>query len=120
MSEQRISAVELLQKNKIDLDGNAKDFSQTKFWYYTKVDTVSKILESRSFHVSNLARMNDKAEALLHDSDKEKVHALCFCNSRSEKIPMWYLYAGLSGKGAAIGITPSPDIKMRIKNAERH
>lgn len=51
--------------------------------------------------------MNDESEKELHKSNSERVHALCFCNSNTEKIPMWYLYAGLAGQGVSIGFTPA-------------
>ena len=51
--------------------------------------------------------MNDLDEAELHEKDKDLVHCLCFCNSNTEKIPMWYLYAGITGNGVSFGITPS-------------
>jgi hypothetical protein len=56
--------------------------------------------------------MNDKTEVKLHFDNASKIHALCFCNCNTEKIPMWYLYAGLSGWGASIGITPSEMLKF--------
>lgn len=51
--------------------------------------------------------MNDLNEAQLHSDVKSEVYALCFCNTRSEKIPMWYLYGGICGNGMRIGLTPS-------------
>lgn len=103
---EKISTKDLLAKNKPNLDGNAKDFASSTFWYYTNLDTASKILDKNSFWVSNLSLMNDESEKELHSSHSEKVHALCFCNSKTEKIPMWYLYAGITGKGVSIGLTP--------------
>ena len=67
-------------------------------------------MKSGYFFASNLAIMNDKNEKELHPNNSESVHALCFCNSNTEKIPMWYLYGGITGKGCALGVTPA---KMR-------
>ncbi len=55
--------------------------------------------------------MNDQEEANRHLKDQERVFALCFCNSNTEKIPLWYLYSGLSGKGAALGFTAAKMMK---------
>lgn len=103
----KIDFKELLNKNRPDLTGKLKSFSSTDFWYYTSFDTASNILYSNSFWVSNLSMMNDESEKELHRSNSKKVHALCFCNSNTEKIPMWYLYAGLAGQGVSIGFTPA-------------
>lgn len=102
-----VSAEKLLGMNNVDLSCKVGEFSKYTFWYYTSIETASKILESNSFYANNLRRMNDKAEAERHRCVNDKVHALCFCNSNTEKIPMWYMYGGITGKGVAIGLTPS-------------
>lgn len=107
-----ISAENLLGKNQFDLDGGNRKLSKGTFWYYTSIDTASKILDNRNFRASNLKRMNDKAEAERHKSVDDKVHALCFCNSDKEKIPMWYMYGGITGKGVAIGLTSAVMLKF--------
>ncbi len=107
-----ISCQELRAMNSINLSGKAKRFSSYAFWYYSSLDTVNKILLSKSFYVSNLALMNDKDEIDLHPDTKEIIHSLCFCNSASEKIPMWYLYSGIAGNGAAIGLSPATMLKF--------
>lgn len=105
-----ISAKELKNKNPKSLPQKADEFSNVGFWSYTSLQSLDKILESGFFFASNLAIMNDKNEKELHLSNSESVHALCFCNSNTEKIPMWYLYGGITGKGCALGVTPA---KMR-------
>lgn len=88
------------------LPQSAKEFSSTNFWHYTSLSTADKILNGKRVYVSNLSIMNDIDELNLHRDQKEYVHCFCLCNSNSEKIPMWYLYAGISGQGAALGFTP--------------
>ncbi len=102
-----ISSDEIKEYNNIDLDIKAKQFSSSGFWYYTSADTAEKILNSHSFYVSCYNKMNDLNEIRLHESEKDIVHALCFVNSGNEKIPMWYLYGGITGEGISIGFTPS-------------
>lgn len=107
MNDTPISAQELREKNPVILPEQAASFSKASFWYYTRLSTADKILNSSSFRVSNLKEMNDLDEVQLHVEDQECVFALCFCNSNTEKIPMWYLYSGIAGNGAALGLTPS-------------
>lgn len=106
-NNQTISAVEFRIINKPDLDtNNAKDFSGYTFWQYTSVDSIKKILGGKCFWVNNIVAMNDLHETELHKEDKQDIFVQCFCNSNSEKIPMWYLYGGIAGKGASFGFTP--------------
>lgn len=107
-----ISTADLIAKNSAALPKFAKDFCKYSFWQYTRLELADLILSGSSFRVSNLKNMNDLDEADLHDENREHVFALCFCNSDTEKIPMWYLYSGLAGKGAALGITPGKMLKL--------
>lgn len=107
MKDKKISYEELKNKNPIELPSKAGDFSNSNFWYYTSIKTADLILKNRCIHINNINNMNDLDEIALHRSDKDSTFCLCFCNSNTEKIPMWYLYAGISGKGAAIGLTPA-------------
>ncbi len=77
----------------------------TNFWYYTSFDTANKILESKRIYIRNIADMNDNDESEMHKQDSGFIHCLCLCNSNTEKIPMWYLYAGITGKGVSLGFT---------------
>ena len=56
--------------------------------------------------------MNDVDEAELHSQNKEFVHCFCLCNSDTEKIPMWYLYAGITGQGVSLGFSPSVMLEL--------
>lgn len=105
MSEEKTTK-ELLQMNKVDINAKASEFSNYSFWYYTSLSTADKILFNKKIYISNLTNMNDKEECLLHTKEKDFIHCLCFCNSNTEKIPMWYLYSGVAGRGASIRFTP--------------
>ena len=98
---------------------SANKFATTTFWHYTKLDTVDKILEGGELHLSCMSETNDTGEKALHE-DADMLNIICFCNSDSEKIPMWYLYSGIDGKGASIGFTPSTLMELirSIKTAE--
>lgn len=101
-----ISPNNLREMNQPVLNGKAADFSGYTFWQYTSVHAICNILNSGSFWVNNIAGMNDKREANLHKKKKNDIFIQCFCNSDTEKIPMWYLYGGIVGRGASIGFTP--------------
>ncbi len=118
MKNTEIASKELMNMNCFSLPINAKDFSRCTFWYYTKLKTANLILENCCFHCRNFEEMNDRREYELHGENGKYIHALCFCNSNSEKIPMWYLYSGISGNGVSLGLTPSVMLKFiaSIKN----
>lgn len=99
-------------KNNVDITGKANGFSTSSFWHYSTADKLDSILAGDCFWINNLSGMNDKNEEKLHEEDKEKVFALCFCNTNSEKIPMWYLYSGICGDGMRMGLTPSTMLKF--------
>lgn len=107
-----ITSQELINRNNILLDCNAKDFSNYSFWYYTQLNTANLILKNKCIYISNLSNMNDNDEAKLHEKDRDFIHCLCLCNSNTEKIPMWYLYAGISGQGASLQFTPAVLLKL--------
>lgn len=106
MKEIPITPKALLDLNPIVIPDLARDLSSKSFWHYTNLLTVDLILDGCSFWVSPISTMNDLDELALHTPKKDKIHSLCFCNSETEKIPLWYLYSGISGKGAALGLTP--------------
>lgn len=98
------------ERNQIDLKNlRAKDFSRLTFWHYTSTKNAKSIMDSKYFYVSNILKMNDLNESELF-SDPENIFSLCFCNTNTEKIPMWYLYSGITGRGTSLGLTPA---KMR-------
>lgn len=103
---------ELKKLNCLKLNKDNKKFSNCNFWYYTNLYTANLILENKSVHISNISIMNDIDEAVLHSKDKEFIHCFCLCNSNTEKIPMWYLYSGITGQGVSLGFTPSTMLKL--------
>lgn len=89
-------------------DKTVKEFARADFWHYTSIDKAEKIVygDTPGFFASRLDRMNDIDEAELHNDEKERLFVLSFCNTGKEKIPMWYMYSGLEGKGVGLGMTP--------------
>ena len=102
-----IASSELLAKNNFSLEIRPIELSTCRFCYYTRFNVANDILLNKSFHINSLANMNDKDEERMHDAEKNDVFALCFCNSNSEKIPMWYIYSGIAGNGVSIIFTQS-------------
>lgn len=80
-------------------------FSRKSFWHYTSAYSAKLILNNQYFLTNHLKNVNDLNE-LKNQKNPELYHILCFCNTDSEKIPMWYLYSGINGDGVAIGYTP--------------
>lgn len=96
----RITADKLLALNQ-----STADMGDYAFWHYTKLESVCKIIENQYFLLGNLTCMNDILECEEHKDCANQIYVLSFCNSNTEKIPMWYLYSGIDGKGCSIGIT---------------
>lgn len=114
---EKISREDLLAKNQIIITGKASDFANNSFRYYTRKSTLQKIKTGKFLFVSSFANMNDLEEAEMHAEEKHSVFALCFCNTGSEGIPMWYMYSGVFGDGACLNFTPSLMIRL-LKSIE--
>ena len=80
-------------------------FKHGSFCHYTTSDAANSILESGMFYATNLRCSNDLNERERHRSANGSVHSISLCNSKTESIPLWYLYAGLDGKGVRLRIT---------------
>lgn len=93
---------------KLQEDGlvKGKDLGTYRLYHYTTAYNANNILNSGEFWLSRFRDMNDKNEAKLHENDGKNVFCLSFCSSNTEKIPLWYLYSGIVGKGVSIAFTP--------------
>lgn len=70
----------------------------------TKTNCVAK--RGSIMKRSELENSQMISAAELRELNRPDIFVQCFCNSDSEKIPMWYLYGGIAGKGASFGFTP--------------
>ncbi len=114
MNKEVISAAELRGRN--DAGAVSAELEKTRsdkcFSYYTSEAAAVKILCPKDmegkccFFVSSIKVMNDPVESEDHNADSDRVHCLCFSHYAEEILPMWYLYGGISGKGARISFTP--------------
>lgn len=85
-------------------NGSSK-IADTNFNHYTKLSTVKKIFSNKFWYISSFQSMNDLAEAERYGDKKSSTFAMCFSCGKAERIPMWYMYAGIDGKGAMISFT---------------
>lgn len=75
------------------------------FYHYTFMENAIDILESGCFRLSKLKFSNDLKEK------QRDIYYLSFCATHVDDVPMWYLYAGIDGKGAKLRFS-----KGKIKN----
>lgn len=116
--ENLIFSTDLIHKNRRCTEEVGE--SSSDFYYFTTVDSLEKILNCDGENyilVSPISKMNDLHERELHIKDGDSAYGLCFCNSDMDNIPMWYLYGGISGKGARMKIT-SRKMKDLISDIE--
>lgn len=101
----QITSGKLKEKNESCFPDIAK--ASVGFCYFTRIDTAEKMLsgDKGEIWVSPISKMNDLHEREMHGFDGDYAYGLCFCNSEIDNIPMWYLYGGITGKGARIKIT---------------
>lgn len=95
-----------------DVVVKGKDLGTYRLYHYTTAHNANEILKSGEFWLSRFRDMNDKNEAKLHENDGKNVFCLSFCSSNTEKIPLWYLYSGIVGKGVSIAFTPGTMAKF--------
>lgn len=110
MEKSNISSYALKSLNPATPDEFYSQAARTSsFYYHTRLDTAIRILSGDKivFFISPISNMNDENEKHLHEKEKTSTYILCFSHIRTESIPMWYLYSGITGEGARIGFTPA-------------
>lgn len=75
------------------------------FYHYTKLEIIEKILLSREILMCVVGNSNDPMESKISEN-KQNFH-FCFSTGINENLPMWYLYAGVDGKGGCLHFTKS-------------
>lgn len=81
-------------------DGRAEKHGN-KYFHYTTMDTLNRILSNGEIWVSQTKSFNDKKEL------NKELHNFAFCLSTgdNENLSLWYLYSGVDGKGCRIRFT---------------
>ncbi len=90
------------------LDG--RQYKHERYFHYTSLGAINGILGTRTFWVSNVSKFNDRIDQKQFDTP-QFYFSLCFSTGINENLPLWYLYAGLTGHGGRIGFT-----KAAMKN----
>lgn len=90
-----------------------RGFRHTHFYHYSTLKNVDSILKKKNIRLTNLScTSNDQSE---REGDGEKgkyLFSTCFSTGTSEQLPLWYLYSGIDGKGARVGLSKSIFKKM--------
>lgn len=86
-------------------NGAQRAYRHEGFYHYTKLYNIEKILSGKSFLLFNPGASNDCSEDSI--KDKKRKFMLSFSTGIHENIPMWYLYAGVDGKGGRLSFTKS-------------
>lgn len=76
-----------------------------KFFHYTKLNFVEKILSGQCFLLSRCGTTNDPMEKDI--KNKRNCFLLCFSTGQNENIPLWYLYSGVDGQGGCLTFSKS-------------
>lgn len=95
------------------------EFGKNSFYHYTRLGTMDKILESgklRACIYEGVNSLNDKNENLEQGRDA----VFCFCTTATgDRLPMWYLYSGITGRGSALKFKPNQMRKL-IENIKKN
>lgn len=99
------------------LDG--REYSHTKYFHYTKLDSIENILKNNSFWLSCIDGFNDLIDKKQFgdESQQKEYYSLCFSTGINENLSLWYLYGGINGKGGRIQMTKAV-IKNLVKDGK--
>ena len=89
--------------------------------HFTTMENAVSILNSGEFWFSPMSRSNDAYERKFQEGKAEELFTLCFCvTTTGQKLPLWYMYSGISGQGVALRYRPSDlrDFISDIKTIE--
>ena len=74
------------------------------YYHYTSLDAINGILEN-GFCISSVDRFNDHAEKEAFEGCEKRYYCLCFSTGVEENLALWYLYAGVGGRGGRLQFT---------------
>lgn len=78
----------------------------TNFYHYTKIRFGLRILKSNNLRMTRLGKKsNDNKEQCIPAEKASVVFSTCFSGGDSENLPMWFLYAGVDGKGMRLSFS---------------
>lgn len=69
-----------------------------KIFHYTSYESLITIIKNKSFRLSRLELLNDKAEQrLIGGFETDQNYIMSFCNNEKEYVSMWAMYGKSSG-----------------------
>ena len=93
-----------------------REYEHGQYCHYTSVKVADSILKNREFWISCVAGFNDTCDSAQFDEAQKYYYSLCFSTGIHENLALWYLYAGIGGKGARISLTKT-QIKKLIEES---
>lgn len=86
-------------------DNDEQAFRHTYFYHYTSLKNVNQIMKGKQIRLTPLSKSaNDLVEKDTYEKLGDNIFSLCFSTGTSECLPLWYLYSGIDGRGARIGL----------------
>lgn len=89
-----------------------REYEHGQYCHYTSVKVVDSILKNREFWISCVAGFNDTCDSEQFGEKQKYYYSLCFSTGIHENLALWYLYAGIGGKGARISLTKAQVKKL--------
>lgn len=87
------------------LDNDDRGLRHTHYYHYTSIKNIDKILTDGQLRLTSLSKSaNDNIEKKWYEENGQNLFSLCFSTGTSENLPLWYLYSGIDGKGACLGL----------------
>src|ERR1700720_300368 len=71
----------------------------TELYQYTSIDSLDKIVQSKTLRFSRLDKVNDPEEAVASDLAfaSSSIFVSCWSSEKKESIPMWSMYGSSFG-----------------------
>ena len=86
-----------------------REYTHSNYFHYTRLETAKKIISNGEVWLSNVSGINDEhdKEQFGDTEEQRQYFVFCFSTGVNENLPMWYLYAGLEGKGVRLEVKPT-------------
>ena len=85
-------------ENNLALFLRERALKHSNYYHYGSVEKISAILEHKTLRINPSINFNDVNDRY------EGIFSFCFSTGTSENLPLWFLYSGIEGKGARIGL----------------
>lgn len=95
---------------------NGREWNHGSYCHYTNLDSINKILGSKTFRISNVTCFNDMKDQEQFLPQSHLFYTMCFSTGINENLSLWYMYSGMDGRGGRFVFTSS-QIKKLLKKA---